>query len=195
MKDEFDELKDQWKSAKKSHNPASDAGALIEAASAKRQSSQRFHYGNVVVLTIVLVVVGYFFLYLFPFQEVLSKTGVAIMLGGLIVRILLELVSARRFKAINLADTTTDTTNQMVRFYRLRRLIHGPVTITIVTLYVIGLLMLTPEFLKHIGKIIYLFDGLFMISGIVIIFLIRKSILKETQELKDIIAIKQQIET
>ena len=195
MKDEFDELKDHWKSAKKGHHPASDVSALIEAATLKRKSSQRFHYGNVAVLTIVLVVVAFFFLYLFGFQERLSRTGVALMLGGLAVRILLEIISARRFNAIALTETTSNTTNQMVRFYKLRRLIHGPVTITIVAAYVIGLLMLTPEFLIHIGTIIYLFDGLFMASGIVIIWFIRKSIRKETQELEEIIAIKRQIES
>jgi cytochrome b subunit of formate dehydrogenase len=83
----------------------------------------------------------------------------------------------------------------MVRFYKLRRLIHGPITITIVTVYVVGLLMLTPEFLIHIGPIIYLFNGLFMASGIVIIWFIRKSIRKETLELEEIIAIKRQIES
>lgn len=195
MKDEFDELKDHWKSAKKDHNPASDLSALIEAATLKRKSSQRFHYGNVVVLTIVLMVVAFFFLYLFGFQELLSKVGVALMLGGLAVRILLEIASARRFNAIVLTETTSHATNQMVRFYKLRRLIHGPITITIVTVYVVGLLMLTPEFLIHIGPIIYLFNGLFMASGIVIIWFIRKSIRKETLELEEIIAIKRQIES
>jgi len=191
---DMNELIRRWKqdrSLKPSPAPVDD---LIKAAHEKRKSMLSFQYGNIIVLTIVVFALVLFFLYLFPFQDTLSRAGVGLMIGGLLVRIALEIQNAIRFRKIRSTNSALETTNRTIAFYRLRKVIHGPITLTILALYTIGLGMLTPEFRIHVGDTIFVFDGLYAVAAIILIWQIGKGIRKEMKDLEDLIAIRKQME-
>ncbi len=191
---DMNELIRRWKQDRSGKTAPTAVDDLIKVANEKRKSMLGFQYGNIIVLTIVMIVLILFFIYLFPFQETLSHIGVALMIGGLFVRIALEIHNAIRFKAIRSDNSALETTNRTIAFYRLRKIIHGPVTLGIVALYTIGLGMLTPEFRKHVGDTIFVFDGLYVIAAIILIWQIGKGIRKEMKDLEDLIAIRKQME-
>ncbi len=194
MDNDMNDLIRRWKQDRSGAPLAAPVDELIKAANAKKKSTLSFQYGNIVVLSIVVIVVGAFFLYYTPFEDTLSRIGTALMIGGLLVRIGLEIHNVIRFRAIRSDDTALEATTRTLAFYRLRKVIHGPVTIGIVAVYTIGLGMLTPEFRRHIGDIIFLFDGLYAISAVFLIWQIGKGIRKEMKDLEEIIAIRKQME-
>src|SRR5690349_21996565 len=105
MSNEFDDIKNQWKEARKNvpGNPK-DTTQIIGQAESKKKSALYHQYGNIAVLTAVLVTIIFFFYYFFPFRELLSRTGVVLMVGGLAVRIAVEIFSTIKSRQIDLAD-------------------------------------------------------------------------------------------
>jgi hypothetical protein len=193
MQNDMDELVNQWKNAKKGVPKGASIDALIKTAENKRKSSVAFHYGNMIVLSVLAVLLVLCFLFLFPFQETISRIGVGFMVGPIVLRVIIEYYSAQKAHKIDLSAPTVSATDETLRFYEFRKKIHGPVTISIVALYTIGLGLLTQEFMKHIGQIILLFDAMYCVSGVVLIWVIRKGIKKEMNDLQEIIKIKTQL--
>lgn len=193
MQNDMDELVNQWKNAKKGVPKAESIDALIKTAESRKRSSIAFHYGNMIVLSVLAMTLVLFFLFLFPFQETVSRIGVGFMVGTIVLRVIIEYYSSRKANMINLAAATVSATDETLKFYEFRKKIHGPVTISMVALYTIGLGLLTQEFIKHIGYIILLFDAMYCLGGVFVIWQIRKGIKKEMDDLKEIIKIKSQL--
>ena len=193
MQDDLDDIVNQWKKAKQQVPGDNAVDQLIQSAKSKQKVSLAFHYGNMIVLAGVAVMLVLFFIFLFPFREFISRIGVALMVGGLVARIIIEYYSATKSRTIDVSENALSNTDRTLEFYNFRKHIHGPITITIVAIYCIGLGLLTPEFYKYIGPIIFLFDGMFCVSGAIIIWQVRKGIKKEMTDLNAILEIKRQI--
>jgi hypothetical protein len=193
MHNDMDDIMDQWKNAKSAVPKEGSVDALIKTAESRRKSSVAFHYGNMIALSVLAIALVLLFIFVFPFRETISRIGVGCMVIPILLRIVVEYFSSRKAQQIDLTSTTNSTTDQTLQFYEFRKKIHGPVTISIVALYTVGLGLLTPEFHKYIGARIFLFDGFYCISGIFVIWQIRKGIRKEMKDLEEIIKIKSQL--
>jgi hypothetical protein len=195
MQNDMDEIMNQWKKAKASVPKEGSIDLLIKTAESRKKSSVAFHYGNMVALTLLVVALVLLFLFVFPFRETISRIGVACMIGTIVLRVIIEYYSSRKAAQIDLASNTTSTTDQTLKFYEFRKRIHGPVTISMVALYTLGLGLLTEEFYKYLGARIFLFDAFYCIGGVIVIWQIRKGIKKEMHDLEEIIKIKTQLNT
>ena len=195
MSTAMDDLQNRWKDAKKnlSTNPR-PAQEIISLAKAKKKSTLYHQYGNIGILTLVLIMILIFFYYLFPFQETLSRTGVAMMAGGLLLRILIEIFTVIKSLRIDLGETALKTTDDSLAYYKLRKTVNGPVTLTVVCIYSAGFYMLTPEFSKHfeLWTMVAMDISYLVIAG-VLIWQIRKGVLGEMKNLSDIVALKNEL--
>ncbi len=116
------------------------------------------------------------------------------MMAGLIIRIVVELWSSVRSLNINLSEQALKTTDDTLRFYRLRKTIHGPVTYVTVGLYMAGFYMLSPEFSKYIAMPwMIVMDVSFIIGACILIFVIKKGIRKEMLNLSEILELKREL--
>lgn len=187
MSDPLDQLKNDWNEAKSTSKQGATASEIIVSAQKKMKSVTYSHYGNILVLTLTLIMISAFFYYITPFQDLLSKIGVALMVGGLAIRIFIELYSAGRSKQIDLSETTSNMNSASLAFYQYRKRIHGPVTITILAAYSIGFYMLSPEFSKYFTTTqMILMDGSYVVIAVVLIYVIRKGISDEMRQLKEV---------
>jgi hypothetical protein len=66
------------------------------------------------------------------------------MLGGLLVRIIIEVFSIRKSKKVQLVNDSSTATNDAISFYHFRKKVHGPVTISIVNLICYGVFSFFP---------------------------------------------------
>jgi L-asparagine transporter-like permease len=194
MNSELTELKLRWKEAKEATKPASTIAQIISKADEKRKNSLYTHYGNIAILAGVLLLVCVFFYYLFPFQQALSQSGVHIMVAGLAVRILIELWSVAKFRQIDLSDPTSKATKDSQDFYVFRKKVHGPVTITIVALYLAGFFMLTPEISDYVEvKWVIALDIISISAAVVLIRVISQGIQEELRELWEVVELRKKI--
>ncbi len=197
MQSDFDSLKKNWKNARKTikYNNL-DINEILEKARVRKRNSSKFHWGNIVILTITFIVLCYVMYNHLPFKDILSKIGVGLMVAGLFLRIVVEAVSLYRALQINISHHTLKNTDTTIRFYRLRKIIHGPLTYLTVGMYAAGFYMLTPELLRYVSIIWIIFwDVFFLIGACILIFFIRKGIRKEIKELKEIVDLKNMLET
>ncbi|MEQ8473452.1 MAG: hypothetical protein RIC35_19805 [Marinoscillum sp.] len=192
MEDKFDQLKDSWNKAKKGHSGKGDSAAMLSTAIENHSKSKRAHLGNIIVLSLVVVGLTAFFYYLAPMQETLSRIGIGLMIGGLIVRILIESLSYRKAAQIDYSSNSKASAALARSFYNYRKRIHGPVTITIIVLYTIGFYALTPEFSKYFDTFwMWMIDGSYVIIAIVLFVGIRKGVMDEMKSLRQIQELEQ----
>ncbi len=195
MSNEFEALHRQWQKDKGYfENESPDINEVFLSIRKKKTWSIHFHYGNILVLLIVLIGITAFFYFVAPVEHLLSRIGVGLMIGGLIVRISIEIISVYKSKAIDMMDSALQATNDTITFYNFRKTIHGPITIAILILYTIGFYMITPEFSLYftIWKMI-LIDVSYVVAAIIPFVSIRKNIKKEIKILQEIIALKEKI--
>jgi len=195
MNNKFETLQNQWKKDKGSiESTSNDVEEIFLSIKKKKSWSTRFHYGNILVLSIVLIGIIAFFYFIAPVQELLSRAGVGLMVGGLLIRIIIEFISVSKAKKINMVNDALQTTNDTITFYNFRKTIHGPVTIGIIGLYTIGFYMITPEFSLYFEtwKLI-LIDVSYIIGAIIPFLAVRKNIKKEIKILLEIIQLKKKM--
>jgi hypothetical protein len=191
MKDkEMDDLTALWQQAKASSSKqsAADISSIIKAGEVRKKNTLAAHYGNAAVLSGTVAMLVFYFYYLYDFQDILSKVGYNLMIGGLAVRIVIELFSVWRSRKIKFSDTAESSLKNSVAFYEFRKHIHGPVTIIIFGLYFVGFYMLTPEFSRHISMgWLILMDASAVAVAVVLILFIRKGIRQELRDLEKMV--------
>ncbi|MDY8137784.1 hypothetical protein [Aquimarina sp. 2201CG5-10] len=195
MSSNFEELQRKWKEDKKDiENQPNTMSDILLSIEKKKKWSHQFHYGNSVILFIVLIVITAFFYFVAPVQEVLSRVGAGLMIGGLIVRIVVELISVTKSKKIDIEDNVLKNTQSTITFYKFRKKIHGPLTISIIALYTIGFYMINPEFNIYFELWqMVLMDVSYVVGAVILIKVIRKNVKKEIRELEEIIELKNRI--
>lgn len=191
MKDAFETLKSSWQEARKDQKPL-DSGAMLRIIQQNQKSSKRAHMGNILVLSATVLGLVAFFYYLAPLQEVLSRVGITLMIGGLVVRIAIEAISYRKAGQIDYSGSSKSSSEQAHAFLMYRKRIHGPVTFIIVALYTIGFYSLTPEFSTYLSTFwIWMADGSYLLIGVGLFLGIRKGVVKEMQALQQIDDLQQ----
>lgn len=194
MKDNFDEMKMMWNRARKALPGDENASVedLIQRAHRHQRKSIASHDANIIILLITLGVIVYFFSYFLGMQAILSRLGLGMMYGGLIVRIGVEIYSRIYARRIDMSHTTLLHTEQNRKFYRFRRKIHGTFTLSIVVMYTLGFYLLTPEFTLYLDMHwVVLFDLSYVVIAILLVWQIRKGIKEEIGQLEEINRIRQ----
>lgn len=186
MEDKFEQLKNTWKEARK-EQPSIDSSAMLRTILKNHASSKRAHLMNVLILFITVLGLTAFFYFVAPMQETLSRVGIGLMVGGLIVRIIIELVSHQKARQIDYSTNSSLSAKQAQEFFAYRKKIHGPVTFIIVALYTIGFYSLTPEFSNYFSPLwMWIIDGSYLLIGVLLFLGIRKGIVREIRDLKRI---------
>lgn len=192
---DLDDLTALWQQAKSGAKPSVlDVAAISKAGEARKKSTLTAHYGNAIVLSVTVIFLIFYFYYLYHFQDLLSKIGYNLMIGGLILRIVIEVFSALRSKQIKISDITTASLHNSVAFLEFRKRIHGPVTIVIFILYFIGFYMLTPEFSRYISlKWLLIMDISALFIAVMLMYFIRRGIRQEMEHLENMITIHKSL--
>ena len=184
----MDDLTRLWKSAR-SAQPAStiNTAQLIETANQKKRASLRAHYYTIAILSITLISLVSFFVTVAPMQQTLSRIGIALMLGGLVIRIGVEVASLVRGSKIDWQAQPDSAIKQAKAFYQFRKQIHGAFTMIILVLYVIGFYLLTPEFSQYLSKnmMIYIHVS-FVVVAVILFWQIRKGVRREVETLQEL---------
>lgn len=188
MSNSLDDLKGQWKAAgTASKSSEVSIEEIIRLSQKKMKQTINMHIGNITILALTFIGLSLFFYFLAPLQETLSHVGIALMLGGLALRILIEIKSITKSKKIDLGSTVEKTNRQYLDFYHYRKNIHGKITLSILIAYTIGYYLLMPEFATYFSPVMLIvliisYIPVFMIFG----YFIRKAIRDEMQYLDEL---------
>ena len=187
MVNSFENIQKSWKASKAKETNLLPIDNMLQLAIENQKKSKKAHVLNIIILSIVCIVISVFFVFVTPMHELLSQIGIGFMIGGLILRIIIEIFSKHKASKIKYDFNTLIITNKALDFYSWRKKIHGPVTFLIVFLYTIGIFLLNPEFTNYFGLTrVLIFDMLYIVIAIILFFVIRTGVVKELHQLKHI---------
>jgi len=195
MSNHFSELEDAWNQSKKSlQSSPTNIENTYEKIRAHKKESFLFYYGTIAILSTTLIVIFSFFYFVAPVEQVLSRIGAGLMLGGLIVRILFEINSIKKAKKIHSINNSLEAVNNSIAFYQFRKKIHGVVAPIIISLYTIGFYLITPEFLIYMDTWnVVLFDISYLFIAVILFFQIRKGVRKEMNNVRETVLLKKEL--
>ena len=195
MSSDFKDLQSTWERNKENiESPTANFDSLYKKIKSKEKENYFFYYGTITILLVTLIVISLFFYTIAPVKESLSQIGVGLMIGGLLFRIIIEMISIHKAKHINVMDSSLETAENAMEFHEFRKKIHQVIAPVVIALYTIGFFMITPEFSIYMPFWnIVLIDVSYIVIGVILFFVIRKGVRKEMQKLAEIIALKNEI--
>ncbi|MEO6730708.1 MAG: hypothetical protein ABIN01_05790 [Ferruginibacter sp.] len=195
MNDQTDDLKNLWQNARNNDQAEPpNTGHIITLAKQQMKSSIQLQLTTILILIIVAIGLSAFFMYVAKFKQTISHIGTGLMLGGLALRIIIEIFSIRLLANIDLGETALKTNNASMAYFRFRQHINGPVTIAIIVLYTIGFYMLTPEFSLFFSMpAMIMIDLSYILAAAIFTWFIRMAIKKETKILNEILRLRNDI--
>lgn len=150
---------------------------------AKRQRKVQV-LGVVIMGLTVLILLG-FTIYVLPLQWNNFSLGLILMIGSLLFRIILEMVTMHRKKSKLIAMDAKSYRSYLKKFYQMRLIINYVVTPVCFVIYIYGFYLLLPYFKNEFSEGFYTY---ILISGIisllVIAIIIINSVLKEHRFLR-----------
>ena len=188
MSNEFKHLQDAWAAEKK------EIKLPKEDTQRYQKDNSRFYYGTLLILTSTLAVISSFFYFVAPVKMTWSRIGVAGMIGGLVIRIIAEIISIQKAKKIQDFDPAAKTLQNWMDFHLFRSKIHRYIAPFVVLIYTVGFYLITPEFALYIPFWpLVLMDVSYVVIAIVLFIIIRKAVQKEMRQLEKVIALQEQL--
>jgi hypothetical protein len=164
----IDRLEEIWK-ADRQHSATDSVAAILDKVKENQRKSEQSHIATIIILTITVVTLVAFFVFVAPFQNSMSRMGCTLMLASLAIRIGFEIVSLSRSRRMDTSLASRDANLRNIRFHAMRKLIHGPVMMSAIIAYTVGFFMLTPEFAEYFsGLAITLIDGSYILGAYVL---------------------------
>jgi len=179
----FEDLKKEWSHQKDVESPKNGASVIIKKVLHMRNQQQIL----VAILGLTTIILIGFFFYVSAYTERNATIGLFSMILILVVRIGAELWSIHYLRTLNSALSNRVFSENMVRYYKKRRVLHFVITPILITIYSFGFLILMPYFKAGLSAGFYLY---IQISSIVILlvlsFFIAKQIVKELNIIKEL---------
>ena len=177
----FEELQSNWKNQPEIQATEAGFQSLLDSLRIMK-NKQRITY--LVLGSTIIILIGFFF-YIAGYSNQQVVLGITFMIGSLLIRILLEVLSIRNLNKMNMVSQQTDFRNDLLAYYKNRKLVHFLWTPIIIACYVIGFIILLPLFKATLSAGFYTY---IIISSIVLLIFfsvfIAKQIRNEIRELK-----------
>ncbi len=187
MKDEFSALENAWSAGQKKLAQQQPTFADMQHTLDQRKSASRsFQYGTLAILLFTLIGLSAFFTYVAPVKQIISRIGATAMLGGLTIRVVLEIISLLKLQRISTLSNSKENTNNSIRFHAFRVKTQSMYSPIIIAVFTIGFYMITPEFLDNLSFNMVLFiDISYLFIAVILFYVIRKGVQKELQNLRE----------
>lgn len=183
-----------WQDSGTSITPPTSAQNILLEAKKLNRNSIKFQRSNLIILGLSFLMMCYFLIFFFGFQELLSKIGVALMLAFFLFRIVLEAYSIRKAKKGLITESAATNLENEKNYLSLRLKIHGIYTYLTLGMYTLGFLFLLPEFALHISSFwMASMVVSYFVPGIILTLIIRKNVQKEIRELRTVVDLKKNL--
>ncbi len=177
----FENLKSQW-IHQSGLTPPEDG---VKKIAKKVTNIKKKQWITNVILGVTVLVLGYFFFYISAYNENNAALGLSLMIGSLLVRITLEVLSIRTLSKL---DSTLDVKAfkyKLISYYKNRVFIHGLVTPVVILVYSLGFVVLLPLFKIHLSSGFYTYVVIcFIVVMIILIGFIGVQIRRELHQLR-----------
>jgi hypothetical protein len=176
--EKFDVLQDIWNQQTVQNTPVLPDD-IIAKATVQTKKMATIHLSTMLILGVTLLCLIGFSLSL-NFQDIsLPFVGVLMMILSLFSRIILEFISLKRFKKVDILSDLDSYTMEINRFYAFRKTIQFIITPLSIFCYCIGFALILPAFKQAISLNFYLY---ILISGSLFLMFITWIIIRQIKQ-------------
>lgn len=168
---EFEKLQQVW-TAQTGANAKASATDLINKAKIHAMEIKRKHFWTIAILLLTFLILAAYFIWINLYDINLFTVGLGLMMGMLLLRIALEVVSIGRFQKLQLDVSLKDYSQSVNKFYAWRKRIHYVFTPIIYLSYFCGFVLMLPVLKVNLSSGFYtyiLISGLAVFIGLAVI--------------------------
>jgi len=138
-------------------SPLQDSAAFIKVANQKIKTIKRNHVWTIVILSATIAILLYYYLWLFTPAISNQIIGLQLMIVLLIARVILEIISIIQFHKIDFTTDFNKYTQQLIYFYKFRKVTHFILTPIIYIGYIAGFTSMLPLFKENFSIAFYIY--------------------------------------
>lgn len=158
----FTDLEQAWQQQAVTDSQRPSPEQLMQRAEQQaRQLKAKFRWTMGLLSLTVLILAVYFTTYA-GFRFTAFSVGLLLMMGSLLLRIVLEWISARQFRRLDVRADFNAYLQQLTAFYRKRRWLHLVITPLLYAAYTAGFVLLLPVFRQEFSSGFYVY---LLVSG------------------------------
>ena len=165
--EKFKELQSIW-NQQAVNQPKLDTEEIKTKSFQKIKAQKLKHFWTIGILSTLIFVLILFYKLIYNNEITSEIKGLELMILVIVIRIILEIVSAILFQKIDFTTSFKNHTDQLVTYYKFRKTIHFIFTPIIYLLYIVGFYLLLPLFKTNLSHGFYLYV---IVSGIVFLTL------------------------
>ena len=180
----FEDLQDIWQSQNISKNN-NNVDELISIANKHQKKIKLNHIGTLTTIGILIIILITYYVWIGSYNFSLFTFGLGLMITSMLIRIVIEGVSIRKFESINTELPLFDYCKKATVFYNWRKKIHYVATPIIYLVYLLGFSLLIPTFYREFSTpffIYLLFSGYGFLIGLA--FFLKKKLKNEMEILE-----------
>ncbi|AOW21045.1 hypothetical protein [Urechidicola croceus] len=178
----FENLKNDWQN-QSTQIPKNKGIKAISNKIKAIKNKQRIT--NIVLLAAIAVLI-FFFFYVSAYTQSKATWGLILMITPLLVRVIIELLSINKLNKLNKGIDFSSFKTKLEHYYKLRKQVHFVLTPIVFVLYIIGFIMLLPNFKEALSKGFY---NYIIVSSVVILLILSIFIIKEIK--KELLFLKE----
>lgn len=168
----FNELQNLWGQQPSAGKLPLPSEIIKKAETGKRKvkAAHQFTMGLLLITVIGIVV---YFVAVSGYKIQRFSIGILLMALALLLRVMAEFVSLKKFSKINIANTLEQYRQEVAQFYSWRKKLHYTITPSTFLLYVLGFLQLLPTFKLYLSPGMYLYviiSGSLLLVGFPLMF-------------------------
>ena len=175
----FENLQDIW-NQQNDLNTNKTASELIKKSEEHRKKIKLNHIATLIIIGFTTLILLCYFIWLGIYSVSIFTIGLGLMISSMILRIILELISIKKFNTINIETSLLEYSKNATSFYTWRKGIHFIATPIIYIIYTIGFSLLIPTFQEQFSTPFFIY---LLISGygflIVFAFFLNKKLKNE----------------
>lgn len=188
----FTDLENAWQQQPGLGDRRPQPEALIKLAEQKAKQVRTKHLVTIAVLSLTVLVITWYFTAYAGTTFNRFSIGLLLMIVSLVIRIIIELISFRKLRQIDVRVDFKTYSMQLTQFYQKRRLVHFLLTPLLYAAYVTGFVFLLPVFREQFSTGVYYY---FVFSGFGSLLVLAWVILKSnSRELKLLTRLQDTVE-
>lgn len=180
----FNKLKSEWSNQTEMKASKDDFQSMLK----KIKSIKNKQRITNVILSITILVLCAFFIYISGYKNSTVILGISLMIGSLSSRVGIEMLSIKKLKELDILLKPEEYQSELTSYYKKRTWVHFLWTPIIIAVYCFGFILLLPLFKASLSSGFYTY---IVISSVVVLFVLGGFIaLQIRRELADLKQLK-----
>ncbi|MFD0860972.1 hypothetical protein ACFQ1M_02030 [Sungkyunkwania multivorans] len=187
---EFEELQATWRGQKDVEDSTNSDTVIAEAERLSKKLKKNRRWTLAILAATILILMA-FAIYVKVYRSIQPTVGIALMILGVVLRLVIEYRDIQRFSKIERTASLKAYAEQMFGYHSSRKTVHFVFTPIILLAYVLGFYLMLPSFKASLSAGFYLY---IVISAIVLLIVYSFFFYREARKELDMLSYLSSIE-